>query len=164
MLPDSYLVISMIILFYMTIMIITVLPSTKLLAIKLLGLPKTDLWQSGSCTGQPRYVKFAYLKYRAYVEVIIHSRAFSLYCSVFQTYLCRTRLSRNLGYIEVFFHSRKLVFRFFTNTCVGQKIKQLNDKQSITFRHRTIAFNSVQHNPLLRVMPISYSVEGAIIH
>ena len=27
-------------------------------------------------TGQPRYVKLAYLEYTAYVEVIIHSRAF----------------------------------------------------------------------------------------
>ena len=41
-------------------------------------------------TGQPLYVKLAYLKYTAYVEVIIHSRAFPLYCFVFQTCLCRT--------------------------------------------------------------------------
>ena len=54
-------------------------------------------------TGQPRYVKFAYLKYTAYVEVIIHSQAFPLYCFVFQTCLCRTWLSRNLGYIKVVF-------------------------------------------------------------
>ena len=69
-------------------------------------------------TGQPRYVKPAYLKYTAYVKVIIHSRVFPLYCFVFQTCLCQTRLSRNLGYIEVVFHSRKLVFRFVSTTCV----------------------------------------------
>ena len=85
-------------------------------------------------TGQPRYVKLAYLKYAAYVEVTIHSRAFSLYCFVFQTCLCLTGLSQNLGYIEVVFHSRKLVFRFFTTTCVdykfcvGQEIKQYECK------------------------------------
>ena len=61
---------------------------------------------------QPRYVKLADLEYTAYVEVIIHSQAFPLYCFVFQTCLCRSWLSRNLGYIEVVFHSRKLVFRF----------------------------------------------------
>ena len=87
-------------------------------------------------TGQPRYVKLAYLEYTAYVEVIIHSRAFPLYCFVFQTCLCRTRLSRNLGYVEVVFHSRKLVFRFFTTTCVEvnfvlvKKLNNMNVKQS----------------------------------
>ena len=87
-------------------------------------------------TGQLRYVKLAYLEYTVYVKVIIHSRAFPLYCFVFQTCLCRTWLSRNLGYIEVFFHSRKLVFRFFTTTCVevnfvlGKKINNMNVKQS----------------------------------
>ena len=40
-------------------------------------------------TGQPRYVKLAYLEYMAYVEVIVLSRAFPLYCFVFQTCLCR---------------------------------------------------------------------------
>ena len=87
-------------------------------------------------TGQPRYVKLAYLEYTAYVEVIIHSGAFPLYCFVFQTCLCRTWLSRNLGYIEVAFHSRKLVFCFFTTTCVEvnfvlvKKLNNMNVKQS----------------------------------
>ena len=58
-------------------------------------------------TGQPRYVKLAYLEYTAYAEVIIHSRSFPLYCFAFQTCLYRTWLSRNLGYSEVLFHSRK---------------------------------------------------------
>ena len=44
-------------------------------------------------TGQHCYVKLAYLEYTAYVEVIIHSRLFPLYCFVFQTCLCRTWLS-----------------------------------------------------------------------
>ena len=61
-------------------------------------------------TGQPRYVKLANLEYMAYIEVIIHSQAFPLYCFVFQTCLCRTWLSRNIGYIEVVFHSRNLIF------------------------------------------------------
>ena len=81
-------------------------------------------------TGQPRYVKLAYLEYTAYVEVIIHSRAFPLYCFVFQNCLCRTWLSRNLGYIEVVFHSWKLIFRFFTTTYVEVKfvlVKNLNN-------------------------------------
>ena len=34
--------------------------------------------------------------------------------------------------------------------CVGQKIKQYECQ--LTFRHRTIAFNSVQYNPLLWVI------------
>ena len=60
-----------------------------------------------------------------HVEVIIHSLAFPLYCFVFQTCLCRTWLSQNLGYIEVVFHSRKLVFRLCRSKfCVGQNIKQ----------------------------------------
>ena len=44
-------------------------------------------------TGQPRYVKLAYLEYTAYVEVIIHSRIFPLYCTVIRPCLCQTRLS-----------------------------------------------------------------------
>ena len=87
-------------------------------------------------TGQPRYVKLAYLEYTAYVEVTIHSRGFPLYCFVFQTCLCRTLLSRNLGYIEVVFHSRKIVFHFFTTTYVEvkfmlvKKLNNMNVKQS----------------------------------
>ena len=48
----------------------------------------------------------------------------------------QTKLSRNLGYIEVVFHSRKLVFRFFTTTCVEvnfvvvKKLNNMNVKQS----------------------------------
>ena len=83
-----------------------------------------------SHTGQPRYVKLAYLEYMAYVEVIIHSRAFPLYCFVFQTCFCRTWLSRNLGYIDVFFHSRKIIYDFLTTTCVGVNfvlVKKLNN-------------------------------------
>ena len=60
----------------------------------------------------------------------IHSRAFPLYRFVFQTCLCRTWLSRNLIYIKVVFHSRKLVFRFFTTTCVEVNfvlVKKLNN-------------------------------------
>ena len=56
-------------------------------------------------TGQPRYVKLAYLEYTAYVEVIIQSQAVPIYCFVFQTYLCQTWLLRNLGYIKVVFRS-----------------------------------------------------------
>ena len=87
-------------------------------------------------TGQPRYVKLAYLKYTAYVEVIIHSRAFPLYCFVFQTCLCQTWLSRNLGYIEVVFHTQKIVVPFFTPTYVEvnivlvKKLNNMNVKQS----------------------------------
>ena len=87
-------------------------------------------------TGQPRYVKLAYLEYTIYNEVIIHSQAFTLYCFVFQTCLCWTWLSRNLGYIEVVFHSRKLVFCFLTPTCVEvnfvlvKKLNYMNVKQS----------------------------------
>ena len=44
-------------------------------------------------TGQPCYVKLAYLEYTAYVEVIIHSRIFPLYCTVIRPCLCQTRLS-----------------------------------------------------------------------
>ena len=44
-------------------------------------------------TGQPRYLKLAYLKYTAYGEVIIHSRIFPLYCIVIRPCLCQTRLS-----------------------------------------------------------------------
>ena len=44
-------------------------------------------------TGQPRYVKLAYLEYTAYVEVIINSRTFPLYCIVIRPCLCQTRLS-----------------------------------------------------------------------
>ena len=44
-------------------------------------------------TGQPRYVKLAYLEYTGYVEVIIHSRIIPLYCIVFRPCLCQTRLS-----------------------------------------------------------------------
>ena len=44
-------------------------------------------------TGQPRYVKLAYLEYTAYVEVIIHSRIFPLYWIVIRLRLCQTRLS-----------------------------------------------------------------------
>ena len=88
-------------------------------------------------TGQPRYVKLAYLKINtAYVEVIIHSGAFPLYCFVFQACLCQTWLSRNLGYIEAVFHSQKLVFPFYTATCVEvnfvlvKKLNNMNVKQS----------------------------------
>ena len=34
------------------------------------------IWYLKWNSGQPLYVKLAYLKYTAYVEVIIHSRAF----------------------------------------------------------------------------------------
>ena len=44
-------------------------------------------------TGQPRYVKLAYLEYTAYVEVIIRYRFFPLYCIVIRPCLCQTRLS-----------------------------------------------------------------------
>ena len=89
-----------------------------------------------SYTGQPRFVKLAYLKFMAYVELIIHSQAFPLYCFVFQTCVCRTWLSQNLRYIEVVFHSRKLVFLFFTTNCVEanfvfvKKLNNMNVKQN----------------------------------
>ena len=120
---------------------------------------KTGNTIQGSNTGQPRYVKLAYLEDTAYVEVIIHSRAFPLYCFVFQTCLCRTWLSRNLDYIEVVFHSRKSVFRFITTTCVKvnfvmvKKIKKIwMSNKVINLQTSTIALNSVQNNPLLWVI------------
>ena len=48
---------------------------------------------AGFLRGQPRYVKLAYLEYTGYVEVIVHSRIFPLYCIVFRPCLCQTRLS-----------------------------------------------------------------------
>ena len=78
----------------------------------------------------------AYLEYMAYVEVIINSRAFPLYCFVFQTCLCQTWLSGIFGYIGVVFHSRILVFDFFTTTCIEEnfvlvkKLNNMNVKQS----------------------------------
>ena len=45
---------------------------------------------------QSRYVKLADFEYTAYVEVIIYSWAFLLYCFVFQACLCQTWISRNL--------------------------------------------------------------------
>ena len=38
-------------------------------------------------TGQSLYVDISYLKYTAYVKVIIHPRTLPLYCIVFQTYI-----------------------------------------------------------------------------
>ena len=52
----------------------------------------SPIWFNSN-TGQPRYVKLAYLEYTAYVEVIIHSRIFPLYCIVIRPCLCQTRLS-----------------------------------------------------------------------
>ena len=39
---------------------------------------------------QSLYVQIVYLEYMAYVEAIIHSQTFPLYCIVFQTCLCQT--------------------------------------------------------------------------
>ena len=86
-------------------------------------------------TGQPCYVKLAYLEYTAYVEVIIHSRAFPLYCFVFQTSWCRTWLSHNLGYISGFSFPKisfPLLYHYLCQSkfCVGQKMNNMNVKQS----------------------------------
>ena len=61
-------------------------------------LPGLNQYKADSqvtCTGQPRYVKLAYLEYTAYVEVIIHSRAFPLYCLYFKPVYVE------LGYHEI---------------------------------------------------------------
>ena len=44
-------------------------------------------------SGQPWFVKLAYLKYMGYVEVIVHYRVFLLYWIEFRPCLCQTRLS-----------------------------------------------------------------------
>ena len=51
--------------------------------------------QHDQITGQPRYVKLAYLEYMAYVEEIIYSPAFPLYCFVFKPVYIE------LGYHEI---------------------------------------------------------------
>ena len=56
-------------------------------------------------TGHSRYVDFAYLDTTTYVEVIFHSQHFSLYFFAFQLRLCRKRLTRSNGYLEVIFHA-----------------------------------------------------------
>ena len=45
-------------------------------------------------TGQPRYVKLAYLEYTAYVEVVIHSRIFPYIALLFDLAYVK------LGYYE----------------------------------------------------------------
>ena len=58
------------------------------------SMGSSDTWTADfEGTGQPHYVKLAYLEYTAYVEVIIHSRIFLLYCIVIRPCLCQTRLS-----------------------------------------------------------------------
>ena len=56
-------------------------------------------------TGHSHYVDFAYLDTTTYVEVIFHSQHFSLYFFAFQLRLCRKRLPRSNGYLEVIFHA-----------------------------------------------------------
>ena len=108
----------------------------------------------GVYTGQPRYVKLAYLEYTGYVEVIVHSRIFPLYCIVFRPCLCQTRLSWKLGYIEAIFHSRKLVFPLFTTACIEvvKKWSGLNDKQSNLPDWSNNSLNFSPINPLLWVI------------
>ena len=79
-------------------------------------------------TGQPRYVKLAYLEYMGYVEVIVHSRIFPLYCIVFRPCLCQTRLSWKLGYIEAIFHSQKSGFPLLTTACIEVVKKWMTNK------------------------------------
>ena len=43
--------------------------------------------------------------YMAYVEVIIFSQTFPLYCIVFRSCLFRTRFSQKLGYLEEVFRT-----------------------------------------------------------
>ena len=103
-------------------------------------------WAPKTYTGQPRYLKLAYLEYTGYVEVIVHSRIFPLYCIVFRPCLCQTRLSWKLGYIEAIFHSRKSVFPLFSTVCIEvvKKWNSPNDKQIIYLIDRTIALISAQ--------------------
>ena len=105
-------------------------------------------------TGQPRYVKLAYLEYTGFVELIVHSRIFPLYCIVFRPCLCQTRLSWKLGYIKVIFHSRKWVFPLFTTACIEvvKKWNGPNDKQSNLpdWSNNTLNFSPI--NPLLWVI------------
>ena len=91
-------------------------------------------------TGQPRYVKLAYLEYTAYVEVIIHSRIFPLYCIVIPPCLCQTRLSWKLGYFEAIFLSLKSIFPLFTTACI-EAVKKWNgpNDKVIYLIDRTIA-------------------------
>ena len=73
-------------------------------------------------TGKLWYVKLAYLENPTCVEVIVHSRTFPLYFIVFRPCLCRTRLWRKLGCIEVIFHSREKFSISFTTGCVEVKM------------------------------------------
>ena len=75
-----------------------------------------------SYTGKLRYVKLAYLENTTCVEVIVHSRTFHLYFNVFRPCLCRTRLWRKLGCIEVIFHSHEKFSISFTTGCVEVKM------------------------------------------
>ena len=105
-------------------------------------------------TGQPPYVKLAYLEYMGYVEVIVHSRIFPLYCIVFRPCLCQTRLSWKLGYIEAIFHSRNSCFSLFTTACIEvvKKWNGPNDKQSNFPDWSNNSLNFSLINPLLRVI------------
>ena len=106
-----------------------------------------DIYPSHECsTGQPRYVKLAYLEYTAYVEVIIHSRIFPLYCTVIRPCLCQTRLSWKLGYFEAIFYSIKPIFPLFTTACI-EVVKKWNGPMTnkvIYLIDRTIALISAQ--------------------
>ena len=108
----------------------------------------------GDTTGQPRYVKLAYLEYTAYVEVIIHSRIFPLYCIVIRPCLCQTRLSWKLGYFEAIFHSLKPIFPLFTTACIEavKKWNGPNDKQRNLPDWSNNSLNFSPINPLLHVI------------
>ena len=85
------------------------------------------------CTGQPRYVKLAYLKYTAYVEVLIYSRAFPLDIALYfkPVYV-------ELGYHEISAISKSkisfpLLYHYLhvkVNFVLVKKLHKMNVKQS----------------------------------
>ena len=80
-------------------------------------------------TGQPRYVKLAYLKYTAYVKVIIHSRAFpyiALYLKRVYVELGYHKISAISKWFSFWKMSFPLLYYYLCQSkfCVCQKIKQ----------------------------------------
>ena len=60
------------------------------------------LTESMASTGQPRYVKLAYLEYMSYVEVIIHSGAFPYSALYFKPV-----------YVELCYHEITAISKWF---------------------------------------------------
>ena len=76
------------------------------------------------CTGNSRYVDFAYLDTITYVEVVFHSQHFFSiwYIFAFQLRLCRKRLTWSNGYLKVIFHARDIFSVTFATAYVEVKI------------------------------------------